>query len=376
MMFFFRSLFTVLIWLIAAIGFGHRQSDSFARLSLSPQGDLAVQLEIALRDLEGLVGLDSNADSKITWSELKDAKQQITAVVLPKFQITSDSQLCSPSEINLLASKDFDRGYAVLAYRCDGATFINLSYQLLFAQNAQHRGVVELVTPHATQTVIFTKDRRQRTLDLRQLSVWRQFYDFLIEGIWHIWIGIDHILFLLVLLLPGVVQYQQGGWRHVDRFGEAFWDIVKVVTSFTVAHSLTLIAVTLGVVSLPSRLVESVIAASVAVVAVNNLMPMIKGQDRWMIAFGFGLIHGFGFASVLAGLGLSESSLLAGLIGFNVGVEVGQLVIVAALLPVLYHVRVFKLYRPAILIGGSLVILMISLLWLVDRAFDIGFMPF
>ena len=112
----------------------------------------------------------------------------------------------------------------------------------------------------------------------------------------------------------------------------------KVVTAFTVAHSITLSLAALGVISLPSRLVESAIAASVVLAALNNVCPVVYG-GRWIIAFCFGLIHGFGFASVLTDLGLPQDSLLLALVAFNLGVELGQLAIVAVFLPIAYALR-------------------------------------
>ena len=168
-----------------------------------------------------------------------------------------------------------------------------------------------------------------------------QFVDYLEEGVLHIWAGFDHILFLLSLLLPAVLvpsAISGEAWAAAPGFRAALWDVLKVVTAFTVAHSITLSLATLGVVSLPSRLVESAIAASVVLAAVNNIRPVVHG-GRWIIAFCFGLIHGFGFASVLSDLGLPQGSLLLALIAFNLGVELGQLAIVAVFLPLAYAHR-------------------------------------
>jgi hypothetical protein len=124
------------------------------------------------------------------------------------------------------------------------------------------------------------------------------------------------------------------------------------------------------VVSLPSRLVESAIAASVVLAALNNLSPVVQ-RGRWLVAFAFGLIHGFGFASVLADLGLPPESLLLALVGFNLGVEAGQLCIVAAFLPLAYAMRHTWMYRRMIVVGGSAVIVLIAALWMVERVFDL-----
>ena len=107
---------------------------------------------------------------------------------------------------------------------------------------------------------------------------------YLRDGVWHIWIGFDHILFLLALLLPAVGVWAAHRWQPVTGFAPAFWDVLRIVTSFTVAHSITLSLATLGFVSLPSRLVESAIAASVVLAALNNVWPMFLGQ-RWLVAF-------------------------------------------------------------------------------------------
>jgi hypothetical protein len=149
---------------------------------------------------------------------------------------------------------------------------------------------------------------------------------------------------------------------------------LRIVTAFTVAHSITLSLAALGVVNLPSRLVESVIAASIVVAALNNVRPMVI--DRlWMVAFGFGLVHGFGFASVLTDLGLPRDALAIALVGFNVGVEIGQIAIVLLFLPLALALRRTAFYRRQVMIGGSLLITVLAGIWLVERAFDMKLLP-
>jgi len=124
------------------------------------------------------------------------------------------------------------------------------------------------------------------------------------------------------------------------------------------------------VISLPSRLVESAIAASVVLAALNNIVPLVHHR-RWMVAFAFGLIHGFGFASVLRDLGLPKDALLLALVGFNLGVEVGQLAIVSAFLPIAYGLRASWFYRRLVFIGGSLAIVAVAAIWFIERAFNL-----
>jgi hypothetical protein len=146
-----------------------------------------------------------------------------------------------------------------------------------------------------------------------------------------------------------------------------------VATAFPLAHSIKLSLATLGWVSLPSRLVESTIAASAVLVALNNVWPVFHGRC-WLVAFVFGLIHGFGFASVLADLGLPTEALA--LVGFNLGIELGQLAIVAAFLPVAFALRRPLFYRRGGLVGGSLVIAALAAAWFIERAFDVSWLPF
>jgi HupE / UreJ protein len=164
------------------------------------------------------------------------------------------------------------------------------------------------------------------------------------------------------------------GWESCKEFRAAFIDVLKIVTAFTIAHSFTLSLATLQVVIVPARISESAIAMSVVLAALNNLFPIVQGK-RWVVAFCFGLIHGFGFASVLADLGLSRGVLALALVGFNLGVEVGQIAIVGAFLPLAYLLRRTWLYRTFVLAGGSSAIVVIAALWFVERALDLKFLP-
>jgi hypothetical protein len=189
--------------------------------------------------------------------------------------------------------------------------------------------------------------------------------------VWHIWIGFDHILFLLSLLLPAVLLVRKDQGAQTLR--DASIDVLKVVTAFTLAHSITLTLASLQVLSLPSRWVEAAIAASVIVAALNNLFPLFRG-NRPAAAFVFGLIHGFGFASVLADLGLPQGALALSLLGFNVGVELGQLAIVALFLPLAWLTRRTWFYRQ-LMTTGSVAIALIATVWLVERTFDLKVLP-
>jgi hypothetical protein len=273
----------------------------------------------------------------------------------------------------LLLDDHSDGAYAVL--RIEGVCAadvagLQIDYRLLFDIDPQHKGLLKLRHQGQTSTAIFAPDSARQILRVAGASPLRQFGDYVRHGVWHIWIGFDHILFLLSLLLPAVLVYRDRQWMGRATFRAAAFDVLKIVTAFTLAHSITLTLATLGVVTLPSRIVESAIAASVVLAALNNLWPLFHGR-RALVAFAFGLIHGFGFASVLLDLGLPKAALLLSLVGFNVGVEIGQMAIVLLFLPLAFLARNTALYRKGLLGAGSSLIVVLALVWLVERGFDL-----
>src|SRR5262249_43760899 len=151
-----------------------------------------------------------------------------------------------------------------------GAKLLGVEYRAFFDIDARHRGLMRLTSGGRTQTAVFSPEKPSQTFTLANVSAGAEFVGFLKEGVWHIWLGFDHILFLLALLLPSVLRRGANGWEIVDGFRAAFIKLLKIVTAFTVAHSITLSLATLGVARLPSRLVESTIAASVILAASNN----------------------------------------------------------------------------------------------------------
>jgi len=158
-------------------------------------------------------------------------------------------------------------------------------------------------------------------------------------------------------------------WDPAPSLRRSLLEVLKVVTAFTLAHSITLSLAALQVISLPSRIVESTIAASVVFAALNNLRGTIE-KKRWVMAFTFGLIHGFGFASALADLGLPQGALALALVGFNLGVEVGQMAIVTAFVPIAFALRGTVFYRRWFMPIGSVIIAIVALYWFLQRAFD------
>lgn len=368
-------LLCCLLW--PGLALAHKASDSY--LSLKLEGTkIEGQWDIALRDLDFALGLDANGDAAITWGEVRAKHTEITAYALSRLQLASGGQPC-PATVNAhLVDEHTDGAYAVLRFAANCPALsetLEVGYALLFDVDPQHKGLFSLTAQGQTGTAIFSPDQATRQFTLKQPDALHQFLDYGREGVWHIWIGFDHILFLLALLLPAVVLREGREWRAVSAFRPALWEVLKIVTAFTLAHSITLSLATLGIVSLPSRWVESCIAASVVVAALNNVYPLFR-ERRWVMAFVFGLIHGFGFASVLSELGLPREALALALVGFNLGVEAGQLAIVSVFLPLTYVLRHTRFYRRGMLFGGSLLVAALALVWLLERALDLKLLPF
>jgi hypothetical protein len=360
---------------VPQLALAHKPSDSYLMLTQPSSGtQIEGQWDIALRDLHHAIGLDSNDDGLITWGEIKAHAGPIQAYALSRLQIEGlargEREACSVTARSLLVDAHVDGGYVVLPFaaRCPfRPAQLALHYGLLFDLDPNHRGLLEIRAGGGSQAFVLSASAPVITLNLDSPDLGQQFLAFVKEGVWHIWKGYDHILFLLTLLLPAVVLYRDRQWRARESLEEALLDVLKIVTAFTAAHSLTLALAVNGWVQLPARIVESAIALTVILGALNNLLPVVR-ERRWVVAFLFGLVHGLGFAAVLSDLGLHGWTLAVALIGFNVGVEAGQLAVVVGFVPLAYAVRRTRFYRCALMPGGSGLIGVLALYWLAIRA--------
>jgi len=261
---------------------------------------------------------------------------------------------------------------------------LDIEYNVLFDKVDFHRGLTiiahnwkaGIINNESMSSLIFSPSETTQTLSLTDSSMWSGFKALIKLGMWHIYIGIDHIFFLLALLLPAVILRRRRDERlniqPAEKFSTSLWYILKIVTLFTIAHSITLSLAALGIIHLESRIVESIIALSIGLAALHNIFPIVnKGES--VITFLFGLFHGMGFASVLGEKGIEGEYLAASLLGFNIGVEIGQLLIVCAIFPILFILRKRPIYKK-ILFYGSIFLIVASLYWFVERFFDINFL--
>ncbi len=348
----------------ASLAHAHKASDSYLRIDARAT-TMQLQWDIALRDLELALGLDADGDDAITWDELRARQFDVAAYATSRLTLRADGASCALAFSRMQVDRHADGAYAVLNLTspCSGTTF-ELDYRLLFDLDAQHRGLVKLRTATNETAFVMSPERTVQRVALVESGALDRFMQFVGEGVWHIWIGADHILFLLSLLLPLVGL--RGGTAPIATSRLA-WDITRIVTAFTVSHSITLAAATLGWVTIPAQWTETASAATVLLVPLLNLFSTTHAR-RWGLAFVLGLVHGLGFANVLSELGLSPATLAVSLLAFNVGVEIGQLAIVALFLAATYAWARQASFGLIAVRGGSMAIGVVALAWNVERA--------
>lgn len=348
----------VLAVLLAMPGLAYAHKPSDAHLHLTVRGsEVTGELEIAVRDLDGaLGGFDRDGNAEVTWAEVEAAAPAIVRYAGDRLELRAGG-LC-PFAPRLTGIVELvDGPYVVLAFDAtcpDRVSGLQLTYRLLFDFDAQHRGLVHVSGDSERVTVI----RDSTPVELRGHDV--SVRAFIVDGVLHIWHGLDHLLFLACLLLPAV-HASRGRQRRLHAVA---LDVLEIVTAFTLAHSITLVISAVGFVRPPSRYIETAIALTVVAAALNNLLRAVDA--RWLVAFTLGLVHGFGFSSVLVDLGLPSHQLVGALLGFNIGVELGQATFVVVLLPVLFALRRTLAYR-LLFWGGSTAIAVVALFWAYQR---------
>lgn len=374
------------LFCVASIGLSlpavaHQLGEGYVILQVDAQ-KIVGHMELTLSTLNTAVPMDADQDGKVSDAEFEEKSAEAAAYIFEHVQLGTDTDWYALEQGDpTVASYPLGK-YALFPFTIalpdPSPQYLRLKYTVLFEEDPQHRGLVmvernaltgEENTTEAVSLVL-TPDEPIQTLDLLAPIPRTSLLAFIKHGVWHIWIGIDHILFLVTLLLQSVLLCREKNWEATENFRAAFINVAKIVTLFTVAHSLTLSIAALDIITLPSRLVESIIAASIVAAAVLNFFPRYA-RFLYAFIFIFGLFHGFGFASVLGHLTTQTSALVSALVGFNVGVELGQLAIVFVCFPVLYLIRKQPFYRRWVLHLGSVLIGLIAMVWLIERSFDL-----
>ncbi|QMU66410.1 MAG: hypothetical protein GKR88_20380 [Flavobacteriaceae bacterium] len=401
-----KSLFFLLVFFLLACMapkkvWAHAPNQSYIFMHIYDTS-VSGRIEITTKDLNTALGL--NLKRGMTLEEINPFLPQIKNYILERLSFRSISGNHS-IKFTGFDIRELERiGDFILAdFDLENITKVpdelTVNYNFLFDKISTHTGFLVIENNwkagiHNSEeyiSLVFKNDNRDQTFSLLKSTVFNGFMSMIKIGMWHIWIGIDHILFLLALILPSVITRMRkeevistGGnslltgflkpdtnnWVPVEKFKSTFIYVVKIITLFTVAHAITLSLATFDIVKLPSFIVESVIALSIGLAAYHNIHPIFKNNE-WVFAFGFGLFHGFGFASVLADIGLNGEFMTLSLLGFNLGVEIGHIILIIIFLPILFALRKRAIYSK-ILGYGSLILIIIAIYWFITRLFDLG----
>jgi hypothetical protein len=341
-----RLLVALLLVLFAMPADAHVTSTGLALLEIDGSR-LSYRLTLVATEQEGenLRLLEAAVDGDAM------AAERVAAAMRQAARFSLGGEACVPGRIRFQGSRTGDgkvvMEMALACPRSTGALLIRDEWSDVLGSHFQTVMSVRPVEQPSVE-LVFNAERREATVDLG--SGRTGWLDFIVMGAEHILGGPDHLLFLLALLA----------------LAKGFWPIVRIVTGFTIAHSITLSLAALGIVEIPGSIVEPLIAATIIWVALENLVAPAQTRWRWLIAGVFGLIHGLGFASALTELGLPREAMVRALIGFNIGVELGQLAFVAIVMPPLvWLARPGRLARlPQIL---SVLVALMGSVWLVER---------
>lgn len=361
-----RRALILLACLSPARAAAHRGSITYGDVRVDGR-DVVWELQIHGSELAEPLGLER--DAAVTRPQAHEGRERMLDYVGRRIAVLEDGRECVGRAENAALVEKSAGFAAALRFRFSCERRVRraeLRYRLFFDLDERHQSLTRIEVDGALTQHVFTAGATSARLAPR-VTVWDDAADYLVLGVEHIFTGYDHICFLFALLLVACVD-RSGEPRGLRR-GMVY--TLGIVTAFTAAHSLTLIVAALGVVRLPGRIVESAIALSIAWVAAENVL-VREPRHRWLLALGFGLVHGFGFAGVLADVGLPPDGMVVSLLSFNAGVELGQATIVALVFPLLHHLArrgAQRWYRPAVLFGGSAVVFGFALLWFVERAF-------
>ncbi len=359
----------------------HAQGEHYLWLTVD-KTELVGNIELSADDLSSKLGFDLDLTVDIDDQAMQPYRQELEQYLLKHVGFASERGDLQLRFTGLRARNAGEGNYVKVDFiATDGqpvGSVITVRDSVFFDDDTQHRGILLIAEDRRTgekyrerEVLVFSPFNTEQRLDLDNPPRLLSRLQFIWQGMLHIFIGLDHVLFLITLLLTAVLANRDGRREPVESFGQALWQVFKIVTLFTIAHSVTLFLAGLGYVQLPARLVESIIALSIIVVALNNLLSRFDYRKLWII-LGFGLFHGLGFASVMADLPFRMVNLLGVVLFFNIGVEFGQIVVVAVVFPLLYFARRQGFYQPVVVVGGSLAVTAVAAWWLVQRALGLG----
>ena len=363
----------LLICLLAVFGsprtaFAHATSTSYLVLQLPAAGEpVAVRWDLSIQDIVWTVFVDADYDGNVTWQEVQNARTALSSAVLAQISMQRGGASCALTVKDFALARRAEQNFLSVAMtaECPKRGLAGVGGALFMSGDASQRVLLSAVRGKEQLTGVLSAADREWNEPARA-SAWSSFARFIGEGVWHVLIGYDHIAFVLLLLLPSVMRPVDGKWQGASGLRQVAREMLTIITAFTIAHSTTLALAVTGTVNLPARPIEVAIAASIAFAGGLNLLPRLS-RLRLPLAFGFGFVHGFGFANALREIDAEGAALLPLLAGFNVGVELAQLGIVAVVLPLIYSMRTTRWYANGVLPLGSCALGMAGVVWLLQR---------
>jgi hydrogenase/urease accessory protein HupE len=325
---FLKWLCIAVALLAATIGRAHQPGLSTIFVDLG-SNQLSAQLILAWQEVDGITLLDTNHDRTLSDEEFGAAKAKLLKVAESALSLECDGRMLALKKQPSVQREDTTGIRIDLVYEFPVTQVLTITSEIISELQRGHNQIVTIRSAGGVELGNAVLVRDKPSVDVPLFALKEKQADapirqFLVLGIEHIVTGWDHLAFLFGLLVIG------GKLR----------DAVKIITSFTLAHSLSLALATLNVINIPSRIVEPLIAASIVYVGFENIM-RDNFSKRWMLTFAFGLIHGCGFASALRelGVGTHGTSVVTPLVCFNLGVELGQLAITAVMLPLIWKLK-------------------------------------
>lgn len=354
----------------------HQTGNSYLVITES-NGRLQVEIDFIVRDLGNLLQAPTPTDAPApTPEQLQSMQPAIAQVIQASLEVQQNAQTQPLEFVSQSVVLHNDGLYVRQRFTSPSMAsplqFVVVRYGFFNQNDKLGRAFFKLQLGKDEISSVFDSSTPIQRFVLGESKRWSTIGLFTQEGAWHIWGGPDHLLFLLTLLLPGLMLLHRttgtGTGTVTERNGTktAALFALKVITAFTLAHSITLLASVLDVITLPSRWIESAIALSIMLSAGLNLQTRIQWSP-WKLAFIFGLVHGMGFANGLRDLGLSQTYFIETVLAFNVGVELGQIAAVVAVgMPVILLAKTART-QQLIMTCGSWGVLVISGVWLVQR---------
>ena len=367
--------------ILSQSAYAHTLGQSYLYVSINDE-ELSARFEVTASDLNAALGLDLATDGSIKVGQLGPYEEQIAAYLKDHVRIAPDGQ---PAQLHFKTTTlrspklaQYVMSEFSIPLPAGIPEFIDVEYSVLFDSDSKQLGFLLIENNWRTGTfdneahvaLTFTPEDRIQRLDLTSSTLLHGIWRMVLLGAQHIVEGIDHVMFLLALLLTSVVRRENKVWQGVENFRIAVWNVIKIVTLFTVAHTITLSLVTFETLTISPRIVESIIAGSIVIAALEVFYPIFRSRIG-LVVFLFGLFHGAGFASILLSMNLHADYLPLSLLGFNIGVELGQIAIVLLIFPLLFLIRSRSAYLRLGMQVTAACLIVIASYWFIERAFAV-----